>query len=105
MGFDGKICIHTYIWTHFCEAKPPVVTQMVWWTSSANTIISIGPKANISTDFYTFDRPEPFTFELVSCSRDWKQTGVKRNNQAWPKSSCGMRACSKLDSFLASYQR
>lgn len=83
MGFPEK-SVYTLTLTHFCKAKSPIVTSMVWPTSSANTIINMDHKANVSTDLYTFDRQRPFTFEPVRCSKDWKQTGVKRNNRAWP---------------------
>lgn len=43
------------------------------------------PNSDVNTDSYIFDRPQPFTFEPVSCSRDWEQTGVKSNIQAWPE--------------------
>lgn len=93
MGFPEKsVYILTLI--HFCKAKSPIVTSMVWLTSSANTIINMDHKANVSTDLYTSDRPRAFTIEPVRCSKDWRQTGVK--------SSCGVRTCSELDSFLAS---
>ncbi len=61
------------------------------------------PDANVNTESYTFDGPQPFTFEPVSCSRDWEQMGVGGEiTKLGQKSSCGVRTWSELDSFLAS---
>lgn len=86
-----NICINTFtIGFNFWKGNSPWFEDIMWncdiravWPTRCSDSMNLDPNANVNTDKYTFDRQQPFTSEPVSCSRDWEQTWVKRNNPPW----------------------